>query len=191
MKQVTFSSSIAVHENPCLGGISDEERPIMWYNMEELISIRQECSAIVATMTQEKSSTTRASYDDKRELCTRGLERHAHRNPSKKQALQAVLSEQSMQRVEQVVDPEEIAYIYMKYSSPCQKQALIWAFQDRQEVEHARICDEIEDASVKNNVSNAGMGNESRHMGRQRYKLVESDYHLADTSDVGPVLVAA
>lgn len=145
MKQVSFYPEVSIQspQGEDQSYTSDDERKMAWYSLEELKSIRMECRVIVAMVIQESSSTSIPQEMNCTQE-TRGLERHIRCSTTPKQACQAVLREQSMQRAEKFEDQSEIAEVYQEYSLRCTKEALNRAVRDRQEVEHALICDEIE-----------------------------------------------
>ncbi len=192
MKQVTFSSTVHVQEHIYQDeNYKQGEGSVNWYSRKELVSMRDKCRIIVATMRQEKSSTITSDENRQNGETTRGLERLAERCAAQKRARQAVLCEQSMQRAEKLDDPEEIADVYMEYSLRCQKEAQSVALQDRQEVEDNFICDEAKDWCLGVISSHPWVGHECRLAKRQDRKLIRSDFRASGTSSDSAIPLAA
>ena len=188
MKQVTFSPTVQVQVHLYQDQYSNQvEGSVNWYSRKELVSMRDNCRAIVDRMRQEKSSTRTPDENRQNGETTRGLERLAERCAAQKRARQAVLCEQSMQRAEKLDDPGEIADVYMEYSLKCQKEAQRMAFHDQQEVEDNLTCDETKDWCLGLTSSRPWVGQECRLAKRQDRKLNRSDYGASESDGAIPL----
>ena len=85
-----------------------------------------------------------------RKYCTRGLEGHSRlgsisKKRNRSTAIAAVLTEQSQQWIEDIVDEEAIAGVYQRTTSSCQMWAQVKGNQDRQAADAVLFKEEEEE----------------------------------------------
>ena len=118
---VRFSSSVEVRPILSSKHYTPEVRKACWYQNEEYREIRYEC-------VKEIKKIQRGEVLKDKKYCSRGLEAHTRvagiiKNQNRRDAFDAVLSEQQTQIRLGVIDQGEIARKYQQIASSCQ----MWA----------------------------------------------------------------
>jgi hypothetical protein len=121
---VSFCSSVHRHSTLRLDEYSSEEKQAMWYNREEIVTMRRS-----ATMDANRPQPG---------TCLRGLEAKTREGATKKkqkrnEARVAVFLEQEIQDVDGLSDPNAIADAYFECSEICVADAQMMALRDEKE----------------------------------------------------------
>ena len=128
---VRFSSSVEAFPILSNEHYTSEERKACWYQDEEYRKIRYEC-------VKEIKKIQRGEVLKNIKYCSRGLEAHtkvvhALKNQNRRDAFDAVLSEQQKQVRLGVVDEHAIAQKYQQIASSCQMWAHTLGLRDQRE----------------------------------------------------------
>jgi tRNA/tmRNA/rRNA uracil-C5-methylase (TrmA/RlmC/RlmD family) len=132
-KAVAYSKRVRAKKVRSHYHYSQEERFDTWYSPVEYAEIKNQC---VETLKRFHNDPGFADCD---EFSSRGLEIRTKaaaqtRKANKAFALQAVLYEQELQRIEGIKDPERIREAYLKISRVSQSVANFFASRDWEEV---------------------------------------------------------
>jgi hypothetical protein len=132
-KAVTYSRRVHTKKVRSHYHYSQEERDNTWYSPVEYAEIKNQCMETLKRLHNDPG------FADCDELSSRGLEIRTKaasqtRKANKAFALQAVLYEQELQRLEEIKDPERIREAYLKISRVSQGVASFLAARDWQEV---------------------------------------------------------
>eukprot|EP00934_Nitzschia_sp_Nitz4_P000210 Nitzschia sp. Nitz4//scaffold131_size63436//57142//57778//NITZ4_006285-RA/size63436-snap-gene-0.52-mRNA-1//-1//CDS//3329535298//210//frame0 len=119
------------YEHYCLEDLTADEYDSMWVTTEDFMTTKREYVAVVRQMMK-----TIGEFQETEDCCPRGLEFKTkagakERKRIKRQACQAVLDEQYIQREEGLEDPEFLSDVYREMSGPSALQALNRGLKDQ------------------------------------------------------------
>ena len=129
MKQVSFYSRVCVRDIASASTLTPDDREAMWYSLCDIKSIRQKIRDDVAALRQDSHLDGNGE-----EICLRGLEFHFSSQENRAWACHSVLCEQHMQFDEGIDDQEELAEIYVAYTSLSRRIAQMKGLEDQQAV---------------------------------------------------------
>ena len=138
-KMVAFDRQVKVHKIRTWRDMSTYQRAELWLQQADYKAINEDKDAVVNMMKVGQLS------HDKHGICIRGLEHHApkqqeqnqRRQDVRKKSIMAVLSEQTSQRRDNLVDPETLANVYRSSCAGSKCAAHLLGMQDE------NACQEI------------------------------------------------
>lgn len=135
---VGLATTVRVRYTLSRDSYTPDEKEATWYTRDQYQVILKQCNKQI-----EKLNRGKVLLDQK--YCARGVERHTKlatitRTQNKKQALEAVLTEQRRQKEQGILDEEAISDAYRTTCSGCQRSARLIGNRDRQAIEDYLDC---------------------------------------------------
>jgi hypothetical protein len=137
-RRVSFSPWVDSVQVEHVSDLSPETVRELWYSKDEFAEIKSNMKQSINFMVRYRI------IDDDVQFCSRGLETRQdviRRRENQKEAIDSVMNEQHLQRVEGGSLPELIAILYSVFSFPCQQQAHSVALRDALDVDQSREID--------------------------------------------------